>query len=102
GLVRPSSKKLSLFLTTPSVAQKDAPGCFAVCGRRPGTLSLDSARAYAALDLRQLCSAGPAVWAALPYLDRIPWLFCLFVSRETFINSKELSTCITWEITKLP
>ncbi|MGN1403247.1 MAG: hypothetical protein ACI4XB_02870, partial [Ruminococcus sp.] len=41
GLVRFPLEKLSLFSPLFSVAQKDAPGCFAVCGRRQGALPLD-------------------------------------------------------------
>ena len=41
GLVRFPSKKLSLFLTPFSVRRKYGAGDFALCGERPGTLSLD-------------------------------------------------------------
>ena len=43
GLVRFPSKMLSHFFTPFPARQKDGAGRFAVCGRRPGTLSLDSA-----------------------------------------------------------
>ncbi|WP_295213929.1 hypothetical protein [Ruminococcus sp.] len=39
-------RKAVAFLTTLSVAQKNAPGCFAVCGRRPGLLALDLASIF--------------------------------------------------------
>ncbi|WP_298481981.1 hypothetical protein [uncultured Ruminococcus sp.] len=46
GLVRFPLEKLSLFSPLFSAAQKDAPGYFAACGRRPGLLALDLASIF--------------------------------------------------------